>query len=103
MPPSAFPVTPAAAARASASRNVTPVPSAYASTLPTDVSPTPRLRRVDDALPAHLVVGVHERPQVRERVLDLAPVVELHAADHAVRHPARTSVSSMTRLCALVR
>ena len=42
-------------------------------------------RRVDDALPRHFVVGVHERAEVRERVLDLAPVVELHAAEHAVR------------------
>ena len=43
-------------------------------------------RRVDDALPRHFVVGVHERAEVRQRVLDLAPVVELHAAEHAVRH-----------------
>ena len=48
------------------------------------MSPTPRLG-VDDPLPAHLVVGVHQRAQVGERVLDLAPVVELHAPDHPVR------------------
>ena len=42
-------------------------------------------RRVDDALPRHFVVRVHERAHVRERVLDLAPVVELHTAEHAVR------------------
>ena len=43
MPPSALPVTPAATARESASRNVMPAPCAYADTLLTDVSPTPRL------------------------------------------------------------
>ena len=87
MPPSARPVTPAAAASCSASRNTTSAPCAYASTLRTDVSPDAALGRVDDALPADLVVGVRERAQVRERVLDLAPVVELRAADDAVRHP----------------
>ena len=44
------------------------------------------LRRVHHAPPAHLVVGVHERAEVREQVLDLAAVVELHAADDAVRN-----------------
>ena len=42
MPPSALPVTPAATAVPSASRNVTPAPCAYASIFATDVSPTPR-------------------------------------------------------------
>ena len=44
------------------------------------------LRRVHHAPPAHFVVGVHERAEVREQVLDLAAVVELHAADDAVRN-----------------
>ena len=44
------------------------------------------LRRVHDAPPAHFVVGVHERAEVREQVLHLAAVVELHAADDAVRN-----------------
>jgi len=43
-------------------------------------------RRVDDALPAHLVVGVHERAQIGERVLHLATVVELRATEDAIRH-----------------
>ena len=43
MPPSALPVTPAAAAARSASRNTRPAPCAYASILAIDVSPTPRL------------------------------------------------------------
>ncbi len=43
IPPSALPVTPATAASRSASRNVRPAVWAYASILPTDVSPTPRL------------------------------------------------------------
>ena len=42
MPPSALPVTPAAADRINASRNVIPAPCAYAVTLLIDVSPTPR-------------------------------------------------------------
>src|SRR6476619_5276039 len=58
MPPSALPLTPAAAA----------------------------LGRVHHSTPAHLVVGVHQRAQVGEDVLHLAPVVELHAADDAVGH-----------------
>jgi hypothetical protein len=32
------------------------------------------------------VVGIDQRPEVCERVLDLAPVVELHPAEHAVRN-----------------
>ena len=39
------------------------------------------LGRVHDPLGRYCVVGVRERPQVRERVLDLAAVVELHAAE----------------------
>ena len=41
---------------------------------------------VDDALPTHFVVGVHQRAQVRECVLDLLAVVELRSAEHPVRH-----------------
>ena len=86
MPPSALPVTPAAAASWSASRKVSgrtlrvrghPVHRRFAHTA---------LRRVHHAPPAHFVVGVHERAEVREQVLDLAAVVELHAADDAVRN-----------------
>jgi hypothetical protein len=84
-PPSALPVTPAAVACSIAAGNGMPAPLAYESIFATDVSPHTAARRVDDALPRHLVVGVHQRAQVRKRVLDLAPVVELHAAEHAVR------------------
>ncbi len=84
-PPSALPLTPAAAASAIAAGNGTPAPLAYESIFATDVSPTPATRRVDDALPRHFVVGIHERAQIRERVFDLPPVVELHAAEHSVR------------------
>ena len=45
------------------------------------------LRRVDDPLPRNLVVGIDERAQVRECVLYLAAIVELHSAEHAVWDP----------------
>ena len=41
------------------------------------------LGHVDDALGADEVLRVHEEAQVREEVLDLAPLVEPHAADEA--------------------
>ena len=77
-PPSALPVTPAAAAVARARRGTEALrpartPRPWLTRRVADAA----LRRVDDALPAHLVVGVHERAQVRERVLHLATVVEL--------------------------
>ena len=43
------------------------------------------LRHVEHPLDRHLVGRVHHRPQVGERVLDLAPVVEAGAADDLVR------------------
>ncbi len=43
------------------------------------------LGRVDDAAEAHAVVGVGQDPQVRQGILDLAAVVELHAAEDLVR------------------
>ena len=39
---------------------------------------------VEDAAQRDLVVGVDEDPQVGQRVLDLAPLVEAHPADDAV-------------------
>ena len=44
-------------------------------------------RGVQDAAQAHHVVRVGDHPQVGERVADLAPLVEAHAADHLVRQP----------------
>ena len=43
------------------------------------------LGHVDDPLDAHLVGRVGDGPEVGDRVLDLAPVVEPRAADHLVR------------------
>ena len=43
-------------------------------------------RRVDDAPQRDVVVGVRDQLQVAEHVLDLAPLVEAHAPDHAVGH-----------------
>ena len=86
MPPSAFPVTPAATAR------VERVAERDAGALRVRRHLVDRrvthatLGRVDDPAPAHFVVGVRERVQVGEDVLHLAPVVELHAADDPVRH-----------------
>ena len=42
-------------------------------------------RRVEDAAQADDVVGVGDHPQVGQRVADLAPLVEPHAADDLVR------------------
>ena len=42
------------------------------------------LRFVEDALDAHLVERVDDRPEIGERVLDLLAVVETGAADHLV-------------------
>ena len=44
------------------------------------------LRHVDDATPTHLVVRVHQYPQVGQDVLDLLAVVELGPADDPVGH-----------------
>ena len=46
----------------------------------------PPRRHVDDAAQADIVVRIDDDLQVRQRVLDLAPLVESHAADDAVRH-----------------
>ncbi len=41
-------------------------------------------RGVDDAQQAFGVVGVHQHAQIRERVLHLAPAIEVHATHHHV-------------------
>ena len=41
---------------------------------------------VDDAQQRHGVVGVGDHTQVRQHVLDLTPLVEVHAADQQVGH-----------------
>ena len=44
-------------------------------------------RGVDDPAEAHVVVGVDEQPQIRQRVLDLLALVEPHAAHDPVGEP----------------
>jgi len=41
---------------------------------------------VDDPAQAHIVVGIDDDLEVREGVLDLAPLVEAHPSDDPVRH-----------------
>ena len=47
--------------------------------------PQPALGHVEDAAQVDVVVGVGDRAQVRDRVLDLLALVEPRAADHLVR------------------
>ena len=84
-PPSALPATPAAAAEPErvAERDALLL-RVHRDAVDRRVTHT-ALRRVDDAAPAHFVVGVHQRAQVREHVLHFTTVVELQPADDAVR------------------
>ena len=61
------------------------------------------LGHVEDPPQAHGVVRVGQHPQVGQGVADLPALVEAHAADHPVRQPMRTNMSSNTRDWAFVR
>jgi len=46
-------------------------------------------RNVDDAQQADLIIGIHDHAQIRQHVLDLAPLVKPYRADQLVTDTAR--------------